>query len=148
MGYQIFFSLIGYSNDVIFARKHSDYMESVIHLLTRYNRGYGFEYLTVMMSTGPLFLTNVLNGAPDKVKNQVGILSPDIYAPSKGYAPISIFRHTKGNSWHGNDIKIIFWMQRNLFYFSLLAFVAVIFRHISFTRKRRKFKPEIIPTCL
>jgi mannosyltransferase OCH1-like enzyme len=139
---------VGYSNDVIFARKHSEFMESVIHSLNQYNRRYGFDYLTVMMSTGPLFLTHVLNHEPDKIKKQVGILSPDIYSPEKGYTPIPIFRHTQGNSWHGNDIKIIFWVQRNLIYFSLLAFVIFLFRRVSCTSKRKKLKSRIIPTCL
>lgn len=135
---------IGYSNDVIFARKHGGFMETVIHSLNMYNHGYGLEYLTVMMSTGPLFLTSVLHHASDTIQKQVGILSPDVYAPQKGHETISIFRHTRGNSWHGNDIKIIFWMQRNLLYFSLLVFIAVFLR---FTRATRKFKSKLILTC-
>lgn len=130
---------IGYSNDVLFARKGSRYVEKVIDSLERYNKGYGSEYMTVMMSTGPLLLTSVVYHAPKDIQQEIGILAPEIYAPRKGYVPIPVFRHIQGNSWHGNDIKAVFWIQSQLLYLSLCLFVIFVFRlKVVFLRKQKR----------
>jgi hypothetical protein len=59
---------IGISNDIMaFSPKHT-FLEYVIHHLVYYNGDYVLPYLTVMWSTGPLFLSVALSDYIDSVK--------------------------------------------------------------------------------
>jgi inositol phosphorylceramide mannosyltransferase catalytic subunit len=81
-----------------------------IDALPDYNRNWVLPYITVMASTGPLFLSliwrhyDASKPAPDQ---KVRILFPDEY----NNHPWSFFTHHVGNSWHENDVKLIFWVR-------------------------------------
>ena len=69
-------------------------------------------YITVMYSTGPLFLSVIWkeylqeeHGSEERVR----ILMPDEYSNHAW----SFFNISKGNSWHKDDAKAIFWMGRH-----------------------------------
>lgn len=81
----------------------------VIDELPKYNRNWLLPYITIMASTGPLFLSIMwrhynVDGPADNAR--IRILFPDEY---NDY-PWSFFTHHRGNSWHGSDVKLIFWV--------------------------------------
>ena len=94
------------------------FFKRVIDELKNYDRSWVLWYITVMASTGPLFLSIIwrhwgmegLNTddstlAPDG--GRVRILFPEEY---QNYA-WRFFKHHLGNSWHGADTEFIFWVS-------------------------------------
>lgn len=82
----------------------------VIDSLQRYNRSWVLPYITIMFSTGPLFLSVIWkeykNDGPEEA-DRVRILMQDEY---NKYA-WSFFKPFEGSSWHGKDAKLIFWVS-------------------------------------
>ncbi|KAI9871822.1 MAG: hypothetical protein M1823_008335, partial [Watsoniomyces obsoletus] len=100
----------------------------VIEDLPGANRKWVLPYITIMASTGPLFLSviwkNWLNGHkgmsktnPDW-KGRVRILMPDEYNKHTW----SFFKTYEGSSWHGKDARFIFWMGRNWLLITVAGF--------------------------
>jgi len=91
----------------------------VIDALPAYARSWYSPYITIMSSTGPLFLSLIwrrystgAHGDHDRVR----ILFPDEYMSYSW----SFFSHHSGNSWHMWDANAIFWVSPPL---SLLSFL-------------------------
>ena len=80
----------------------------VVESLQAYDRRWFLPYITVMYSTGPLFLSVVWKEymaesyGPDRVR----VLMPEEYSQYSW----SFFTHHLGNSWHSSDVKLIFWV--------------------------------------
>ncbi|EEB08783.1 mannosyltransferase complex subunit [Schizosaccharomyces japonicus yFS275] len=130
----------GYSNDWFAASRHHPFLLQVMKALPRYNHRYLTKYPTVMLSTGPLFLSIQFcyYFAKNSFKTQSRILPIELY----GNTPTSFFSHVYGSSWHGKDAKLIMWLNDNLrlFLFSLVSiFFAVILLifFVGFSRRRR-----------
>jgi mannosyltransferase OCH1-like enzyme len=69
-------------------------------------------YITVMYSTGPLFLSVVWKEYirdTRPAEEHVRVLMPQEY---KGHE-WSFFNISKGSSWHGKDAQTIFWMGKH-----------------------------------
>jgi hypothetical protein len=83
----------------------------VIELLQKYDRHWLLPYITVMYSTGPLFLSVIwkeyMQDKPSEA-GRVRILMQDEYNKFSW----SFFTHHRGNSWHGKDAHLIFWVSR------------------------------------
>lgn len=82
----------------------------VIDSLQAYNWNWYFPYITVMYSTGPLFLSVIwkeYSSSRPSEENRVRILMPDEYSKTTW----SFFSTHLGNSWHGKDAKLIFWVS-------------------------------------
>lgn len=117
---------------------HHPFFTLVIESLIPYNRNWKLPYVTVMYSTGPLFLSVIwqeykrgrgrgvaeLSAAIPGVGGNVGhgngrwdgsemgrvrVLMGDEY----NQKPWSFFRWHGGSSWHGKDARLIFWMGRH-----------------------------------
>jgi len=112
----------GISNDVMGAVPRHPFFMRVIEQIENYDRSWILPYITVMGSTGPLFLSvmwrhytseglNVGDGADG---GRVRIIFPDEY---NGHS-WSFFTHHLGNSWHGADVEFIFWVSPSLHYVS------------------------------
>lgn len=120
----------GISNDVMGAIPQHPFFLRVIESLEGANRKWVLPYITIMASTGPLFLSviwkkwmgehadlqaqsqNLQDSASSAVtewKGRVRVLMPDEYKGNTW----SFFEIYKGNSWHGKDAKFIFWMGKN-----------------------------------
>lgn len=84
----------------------------VIESLQAYNRNWLMPYITVMYSTGPLFLSvlwkEYMREGPTGA-DRVRILMPDEYSKQTW----SFFAISKGSSWHAGDAKAIFWMGQH-----------------------------------
>ena len=111
----------------------------VIESLIPYNRNWKLPYVTVMYSTGPLFLSVIWqeykrgrggpgSGRPGSLgevasgvlggnagpwdgseAGRVRVLMGDEYNKQ----PWAFFRWHGGSSWHGRDAQLIFWMGRH-----------------------------------
>lgn len=83
----------------------------VIDSLPQYNRNWLSPYITIMSSTGPLFLSliwrhyNSIDQMPSN--DRVRILFPDAYMGHNW----SFFSHHVGNSWHKWDTQAIIWVS-------------------------------------
>lgn len=108
----------GISNDVMGAVPGHPFFKRVVDELQNYDRSWLLSYITVMASTGPLFLSLIwrhwtaegLNVGDGLNGGRVRILFPDEYM---NY-PWSFFIHHLGNSWHAADVQFIFWVSLSL----------------------------------
>ncbi|KAF2404416.1 mannosyl phosphorylinositol ceramide synthase SUR1 [Trichodelitschia bisporula] len=120
----------GISNDVMGSVPHHPFFLRVIDALPRYDRNWVLPYVTVMGSTGPLFLSVIWrhynSEGSHAEKDRVRILFPDEYNAHSW----SFFTHHEGSSWHQSDVKLIMWMARNwimLFVLGTVIGLSVIF---------------------
>lgn len=103
----------GISNDVMGSIPKHPFFFNVIYLLKSHQKNLLFPYITIMYSTGPLFLSTIwkkYNRWNFFNSRKIKVLFPDDYKNSEK----SFFNVTKGSSWHSNDAKFIKWMGSNL----------------------------------
>ncbi|WLF79836.1 CSG1/SUR1-like protein [Lodderomyces elongisporus] len=96
----------GISNDVMGSVPNHPFFLKAIESLKNYQRNWLVPYITIMISTGPLFLSVIWKqykrwGVPEAGK--VRILMPENY---KGYNN-SFFAIAPGSSWHMGDANFI-----------------------------------------
>ncbi|KAF9695197.1 hypothetical protein EKO04_007024 [Ascochyta lentis] len=111
----------GISNDVMGAVPRHPFFLKAIDSLTYYNRRWPLPYITVMASTGPLYLSLVwrhyMNQSPEG-DDRLRILFPEEYNNHAW----SFFTHHLGNSWHKTDVKVIFWLGKHWVFVTLVGF--------------------------
>ena len=116
----------GVSNDLIISSKQNEFIKYVIQGLKPANTGYILPYLTVMMTTGPVYLTTKYNLYPNK--SQIHIVGNDLYGKI-------LFDHYDGRSWLQLDGQVIWWFyvkRHTLCKFLLLsAVLCVVLKCIS-----------------
>ncbi|AOA60439.1 Mannosylinositol phosphorylceramide synthase catalytic subunit [Komagataella phaffii CBS 7435] len=96
----------GISNDVMGSVPRHPFFIKTIKSLESYNRNWLVPYITIMYSTGPLFLSVIWKqykrwGVPES--GVVRILQPADYKSG----PNAFFNITEGSSWHLGDAKFI-----------------------------------------
>lgn len=120
----------GISNDAMGSVPHHPFFQLVMESLIPYNRNWKLPYITVMYSTGPLFLsviwqeykrgrgsdsvlgtTNAANAGrwDGSEMGRVRVLMADEYNKQ----PWAFFRWHGGSSWHGKDARFVFWMGKH-----------------------------------
>jgi len=107
----------GISNDVMGAVPQHPFFLRVTKTLDYANRNWALPYITIMASTGPLFLSVVWkkwlgehsNLDSEDYLGRVRVLMPDEYNDHAW----SFFKTYEGSSWHGKDARFIFWLGRN-----------------------------------
>ena len=117
----------GISNDLMGSVPQHPFFLQVIESLQGADRKWVLPYITIMASTGPLFLSVVWKKWMSKHSNldqtqwagRVRVLMPDL---AEG-RPWSFFTSYGGSSWHGSDAKFIAWMGRNWMWLVLLGFM-------------------------
>lgn len=105
----------GISNNAIGAMPGHPFFTRVIESMDRYKRGWVFPYISVMASTGPLFLSIIWrqwdaeghNVGDESDGSRVRVLFPQEYMDQTW----SFFTQYQGSSWHRNDAKFIFWVR-------------------------------------
>ncbi|KAI9884757.1 MAG: hypothetical protein M1823_003467 [Watsoniomyces obsoletus] len=111
----------GISNDVMGAVPQHPFFLRVIDSLQSYHRSWYLPYITIMYSTGPLFLSVIwkeyMRAGPSDA-HRVRVLMPDDYAKHA----TSFFKQYRGSSWHGNDARFVFWMGRHWFLLTVTGF--------------------------
>ena len=103
----------GISNDAMGAIPQHPFFLHVINSLQGYDRHWLLPYITVMYSTGPLFLSVLwkewmVTHARESTnwRGRVRVLMPEDYSAHAW----SFFNRYEGSSWHGNDAHFIVWM--------------------------------------
>ena len=105
----------GISNDAMGSVPGHPFFLRVIESLPKYDRNWLLPYISVMASTGPLFLSIIwrhwdaegLNVGDGVDGGRIRLIFPEEY---NGH-PWSFFTHHLGNSWHAGDVKLIFWVS-------------------------------------
>ncbi|KAL4751802.1 hypothetical protein BDW72DRAFT_212567 [Aspergillus terricola var. indicus] len=112
----------GISNDVMGSVPQHSFFLRVIRSLQHYDRHWLLPYITVMYSTGPLFLSVIwkeyMQGYRSEM-DRVRILMPDEYKKHSW----SFFTHHTGNSWHGKDARLILWMGQHWVFLTFCGFL-------------------------
>ncbi|KAI1006600.1 hypothetical protein K3495_g1620 [Podosphaera aphanis] len=111
----------GISNDAMGSIPNHPFFLKTIKSLQTYQRNWGSPYISIMYSTGPLFLSvlwkEYLNDSTP-LGERVRILLPSDY---KGFRQ-SFFYIVKGSSWHGRDAQTIFWMGKHWLLLTVTGF--------------------------
>ncbi|PWY83012.1 MIPC synthase subunit [Aspergillus heteromorphus CBS 117.55] len=112
----------GISNDAMGSVPQHPFFLRTIELLQSYDRHWLLPYITVMYSTGPLFLSVIwkeyMQTNPSE-SGRVRILMQDEYNKYSW----SFFTHHVGNSWHGKDARLIFWMGQHWLFLTVCGFL-------------------------
>jgi hypothetical protein len=113
----------GISNDAMGSVPQHHFFLKVMESLQAYDRHWFLPYITVMYSTGPLFLSVIWKEyMPQSFgMDRVRVLMPDEY---NGF-PWSFFTHNVGNSWHGADAQLIFWVCPHVVWWSRLVLILI-----------------------
>lgn len=112
----------GVSNDIMGSIPNHPFFGKVIDNLKKYNINYFVPYLTIMYSTGPLFLSVMWKqfkrwGVPPG--GEVRIVFPaDSNKPRTNF-----FLQVHGSSWHVGDAQFIFFMGDHWPIFVVIGFV-------------------------
>jgi len=117
----------GISNDAIGSIPQHPFLLSVIKSLQAAKRNWGFPYITVMATTGPLFLSVTWQQyiasqqelALERQSRIRVLMLPD-YKGSNS----SFFYIVKGNSWHAGDSALF--TDKNLWFAIILVFVILV----------------------
>ncbi|KAI9858265.1 MAG: hypothetical protein M1813_007539 [Trichoglossum hirsutum] len=144
----------GISNDIMGSVPSHPFFIQAIRSLQSYARNWYVPYITVMYTTGPLFLSVIWKEymrRDAKGDERVRVLGVEEGEVGGGKWGFWIHAQGGGSSWHGRDAKVIFWMESHwkllaLFGFLLtgffLLFLYRLYAHLSFfqapTRYRRK----------
>ncbi|KAH8894425.1 hypothetical protein GQ53DRAFT_642912 [Thozetella sp. PMI_491] len=127
----------GISNDVMGSVPRHPFFVKAVDALPRYNRNWLLPYITVMASTGPLFLSLIWRHYDDEIKGEeaqrVRILTIDQYKGNE----TSFFEPCSGSSWHEGDAKLVFWMRDH---WVLLVVVGFFVAYLVFLRAWRVHK--------
>ncbi|KAL7533859.1 hypothetical protein ACHAWF_004643 [Thalassiosira exigua] len=99
----------GLSNDIMFATKGSPFFKALLDALPKKNLWYGSPYLTVLYSTGPMFVSLQYAALPPSNQSAVLALPPELYTERQ----TRYFVHLRGSTWHRNDARAVRWMVRN-----------------------------------
>lgn len=154
----------GISNDAMGAVPGHPFFLMVIESLKSYNRDWALPYITVMYSTGPLFLSVIwkkyMSSGSDVGDGWTGGRVRVLLQGEANRYAWRFFNLHKGSSWHGKDAKFIFWMGRNWMLLTALGFLSAgiigmglwwIYGRVLLLgqkRKSAKFAWRQIPTVL
>ncbi|KAK6362009.1 hypothetical protein TWF730_005713 [Orbilia blumenaviensis] len=103
----------GISNDFMSAIPEHKFFVHVTEVLQSYDRHWVMPYITIMASTGPLFLSIIWKkwiGMDLEESARVRILMH----PEQQHQAWSFFKVYKGSSWHTQDAQTIFWMRTHV----------------------------------
>lgn len=115
----------GVSNDIMASAAGHPFFGRLIDNLKNYKKDFIVPYITVMYSTGPLFVSMVLrkflfSHSSLNDLNRVRVLMPESEA-LLGYKPVTDFFYTvQGSSWHNDDAPFIMFMLHHWILFIVL----------------------------
>ncbi|KAH3902173.1 related to Mannosyl phosphorylinositol ceramide synthase CSH1 [Saccharomycodes ludwigii] len=118
----------GISNDVMGAVPKHPFFLKLLKSLKKYNRNWYIPYITIMSSTGPLFVSIIWkqykrwNHSLDvNSSGAVRILQPQDYRQG----PYAFFTISKGSSWHTGDSNVVLNMAVHITACVVSGFVVV-----------------------
>ena len=105
---------IGFSNDIMMSTQGNPFLFKLIKALSTSNKWYGSPYLTVMFSTGPMFLSTIYHQLTQEENFSIAILPHEMYSMRTKDSTLRFFTHLHGSSWHGVDVSYFRFFQRNV----------------------------------
>ncbi|KAG0650368.1 Mannosyl phosphorylinositol ceramide synthase [Hyphodiscus hymeniophilus] len=112
----------GISNDALGAAPSHPFFLHVIKSLQKFNKNWYSPYITVMASTGPLFMSLAWKEWLDSGRNvgdgRVKVMVPE----GRGYG---FLVNVEGRSWQESDEKIISWLERHYLFDIICSIFAV-----------------------
>jgi len=135
-------SPIGVSNGFMISTKGHPLFKILTSRLPIFNHNYLINYLTVMLSAGPLYLSlNDFYFDKSSTQSSIRIIDEIVYS--------SIYTwHTPGNSWHGRDARIILyiyhWIRKSFptIFYRLMIVIGLIGLFILYRRRFRCQKKQ------
>lgn len=103
----------GISNDVLGSVPGHPFFLKAIHNLKKYNRSWILPYITIMFSTGPLYLSVILEKYFREKTNDDPTVKILLQSDYKGH-PNSFFQISRGSSWHKDDAHFIKTLGRHI----------------------------------
>ncbi|CCD25113.1 mannosylinositol phosphorylceramide synthase catalytic subunit SUR1 NDAI_0E02960 [Naumovozyma dairenensis CBS 421] len=121
-------SPIGVSNDVMGSVPRHPFFLRAIKSLEHYNKSWYIPYMTIMSSTGPLFISIVWKQykrwtKQSIVDNVIRIIQPDDYKMTSH----SFFSISKGSSWHMDDAAFMKSLENHILSCVVAGFIAAFF---------------------
>lgn len=116
----------GISNDVMGSVPKHPFFTKLMNSLKKYDRNWRIPYITIMASTGPLFVSMVWKqykrwGVPEG--GEVRVLQPAEYKMH----PQSFFSISKGSSWHLDDAQAVKGWLNHILACVVIGFVFAFF---------------------
>ena len=135
-------SPIGISNGFMISTKGHPLFKILISRLSLFNHNYLIDYLTVMFSAGPTYLSiNEFYFDQTSTQSAIRIIDEIVYSNVYTW-------HTPGNSWHGKDARIVLYIYHSLrlmspkrfyqFLFVLSCIIVLLFYRFHSHRRRKK----------
>ncbi|AWU75998.1 uncharacterized protein C5L36_0B12270 [Pichia kudriavzevii] len=137
----------GISNDLLGSVPNHPFFYKAINQLEKYQRNWLVPYITIMFSTGPLFLSVVWKqyirwGNPPS--GIVRILMPDDYKNASN----AFFKITKGSSWHEDDAAVLLLMAKHIvlsvIFCTLLGIAIIASEYFFIVWFHKHFSPKIV----
>jgi mannosyltransferase OCH1-like enzyme len=124
------------------SRPNHPFFEEVVQSLVVYDHDWLSPYLTIMYSTGPLFLSEVRENYLREDRHLENdrlftLLSADYDKEAK-----SFFYAVPGSSWHGKDAQFILWMGKHVVHVMLFSCVIFIVTEWATWRLYRRVGPR------
>ena len=124
----------GVSNDVMGATPGHPFFRSVTERIKEYDRNWMLPYVTVMASTGPLFLSLMWKkylrektAVEEREEEwEVRLLTRDEFNGMEE----SLFESYGGSSWHEGDARMFLWMGKHIF--TVIVAVSVVVTVLGF----------------
>jgi mannosyltransferase OCH1-like enzyme len=113
----------GISNDALGAAPSHPFFLHIINSLQNYNKNWYSPYITVMASTGPLFLSLIWKEWLDRGKSVGNGRVRVIVKEGWGYG---FLLNVEGRSWQGRDEKFVSWMERHWVFDIVVGTIAVV----------------------
>ncbi len=124
----------GISNDVMGARPGHPFFRHIIQDLRSASRNWYMPYLTVMATTGPLFISiewvRYMRMRPLEV-DRIRVMLID----ESKYRGDAFFYEYDGSSWHGSDVQAVMWFVNHRVF--LLFCFAIILSALWFVHSAR-----------
>ena len=133
---------IGISNDIMAAVPGDPYLHRCIQNLRSWNLWMALQYVQVMFSTGPMFLTIQLALASAAERAGVAAIAPadyGKYAAAEGGQ--AFFYHLHGSSWHTGSAPFFLWMYAYGKPVAILALVALVAGLVAWRLRARAAQP-------
>lgn len=119
---------IGLSNDFMACQPRHPFFRFLMESLVASDHSYLLPSLTIMLSTGPLFVTRQYYNAPLEITKDIRILGTEIYNHQ-------LLFHVKGDSWHQWDARLLsslwynrtYWVNGTVF---VLAIAALLYMYL------------------
>jgi mannosyltransferase OCH1-like enzyme len=133
---------VGVSNGFMISTKGHPLFQILISRLSLFNHNYLVNYLTVMLSAGPLYLSiNEFYFDKLSTQSEIRVIDENVYS--------SIYTwHTPGNSWHGRDAKVILYIYHSIrktppkIFYRFILVISIIILYVLYRHRFRRIKKE------